>query len=171
MDVISAEKKGTSQKSAQILQVVEKEGVTSVVRRGILQESVQTQRTLVMLLIEEVAVVTSVMNPVILPANVRVLEMAAVKTEAVDATSVGNLATWHGTAPVKIQADGEVTVSLLSIFSKRNVSHIASNVNVMVLMVLKLFDYQLFSQNQRANTTPTSSLWFLWSLKICRLST
>ena len=125
MAAISAEEKGTSQKSAQILEVVEKGDVTNVVRRGTLQESVQTQRTLVMLLVEEVAVVTSVMNPVILPANVQMPKMVAVETEAVDATSVANLATWHGTAPIQIQVDEGVTVN-----------HLSMSINVMLANVI-----------------------------------
>ena len=121
MAAISAEEKGTSQKSAQILEVVEKGDVTNVVRRGTLQESVQTQKTLV----EEVAVVTSVMNPVILPANVQMPKMVAVETEAVDATSVANLATWHGTAPIQIQVDEGVTVN-----------HLSMSINVMLANVI-----------------------------------
>ena len=125
MAAISAEEKGTSQKSAQILEVVEKGDATNVVRRGTLQESVQTQRTLVMLLVEEVAVVTSVMNPVILPANVQMPKMAAVETEVVDATSVANLATWHGTVPIQIQVDEGVTVN-----------HLSMSINVMLANVI-----------------------------------
>ena len=96
MVVTSAEKKVTSQKTAQILKVAEvvAEGdVTNAVRRGTLQESAQTQRAPVMLREEEVVFVTSVMSPAILPASVQVMEVGAVLAKEVDATSVANLAT------------------------------------------------------------------------------